>query len=162
MLFLWPGTPLLPCAHSKWYWDTLPRDQVWFCLTLLWQTMLLQVAQGPKNPVDLNSCRTHQFLLYLLSRSATAEGTIIVQGLTQGITGGASWLFQSKILESWILLNIAWSTTCDYLGIKIPVLWLCLLQSHSWTGSIIRLVSPAAVESTGFFALCDLEKHSLS
>jgi hypothetical protein len=43
------------------------------------------------NPVDLNYCQSHQSYYTCLSRSADADGTIIVQNFDPGmITGGAS------------------------------------------------------------------------
>ena len=69
----------------------LSRDQV---LVLPNFAMMDYASQGrtrQKNPVDLNSCKTHQSYYTCLSRSATADGTIIVQGFDpKVITGGAS------------------------------------------------------------------------
>ncbi|KAF8635348.1 hypothetical protein AX14_010516 [Amanita brunnescens Koide BX004] len=43
------------------------------------------------NPVDLNNCRSHQAYYTALSRSASAEGTVILQGFdSRKITGKAS------------------------------------------------------------------------
>ena len=50
-------------------------------------------AQGhtrPDNVVELNNCKNHQSYYTCLSRSATSQGTIIMQGFdTTKITGGA-------------------------------------------------------------------------
>jgi hypothetical protein len=67
-------------------------------------------AQGrtrPQNPVDLNSCKTHQSYYTCLSRSSTAEGTIIVQGFDPKIiTGGASGYLRQEFRELELLDEI--------------------------------------------------------
>jgi len=61
----------------------------------------------PDNVVDLNSCRTHQSYYTCLSRSATADGTIIVQSFDPKlITGGASGYLRQEFRELEILDEI--------------------------------------------------------
>lgn len=61
----------------------------------------------PDNPVDLNSCRTHQSYYTCLSRSASAAGTIIVQGFGEKIiTGGASGHLRQEFRELELLDDI--------------------------------------------------------
>lgn len=67
---------MLPSDHLV----PVARDQV---LVLPNFAMTDYGAQGrtrPFNPVDLSQCTTHQSYYTCLSRSASAEGTIIVQG----------------------------------------------------------------------------------
>jgi len=67
-------------------------------------------AQGrtrPYNPVDLNSCATHQSYYTCLSRRSTASGTIIVQGFDPKIiTGGASGYLRQEFRELELLDEI--------------------------------------------------------
>ena len=66
----------------------------------------------PDNVVDLNSCYNHQSYYTCLSRSATAAGTIIVQGFNPKIiTGGASGYLRQEFWELEILDEI---TTLRY------------------------------------------------
>ncbi|KAK0430931.1 hypothetical protein EV421DRAFT_1720974, partial [Armillaria borealis] len=55
----------------------------------------------PFNVVDLHKCKTHQSLCTCLSQSASAAGTIILQGLSEGlkykITKGASGALLTRI-----------------------------------------------------------------
>jgi hypothetical protein len=78
-------------------------------------------AQGrtrPQNPVDLNSCKTHQSYYTCLSRSSTVEGTIIVQGFDpKVITGGASSYLRREFRELKLLDEI---TKLKYEG-KLPL-----------------------------------------
>jgi len=90
----------------------LTRDQV---LVLPNFGMTDYASQGrtrPDNVVDLNSCYNHQSYYTCLSRSATAAGTIIVQGFNPKIvTGGASGYLRQEFRELEILDEI---TTLRY------------------------------------------------
>ena len=72
----------------------VPERLCW-CLYLVLPNFAMTdyAAQGhtrPDNVVELNNCRNHQSYYTCLSRSATAEGTIIIQGFdSTKITGGA-------------------------------------------------------------------------
>jgi hypothetical protein len=69
------------------------------------------------NPVDLSSARSHQSYYTALSRSASAAGTVILQGFdTYKITGGASGALRQEFRELEILDDI---TTLRYNG-KLP------------------------------------------
>jgi len=85
----------------------LTRDQV---LVLPNFGMTDYASQGrtrPDNVVDLNSCYNHQSYYTCLSRSATAAGTIIVQGFNPKIvTGGASGYLRQEFRELEILDEI--------------------------------------------------------
>lgn len=68
---------------------TVGRNQV---LVLPNVAMTYYASQGrtrPDNIVELNNCRNHQFYYTCLSRSATAEGTILQGFNATKITGGA-------------------------------------------------------------------------
>ncbi|PBK59624.1 hypothetical protein ARMSODRAFT_991100 [Armillaria solidipes] len=70
-------------------------------------------AQGktcPFNVVDLHKCKSHQSLYTCLSRSASAAGTIILQGMSEGmrskITKGASGALRQEFRELELLDEI--------------------------------------------------------
>ena len=66
------------------------------------------------NPVDLSSARSHQSYYTALSRSASAAGTVILQGFdTYKITGGASGALRQEFRELEMLDDI---TTLRYNG----------------------------------------------
>jgi hypothetical protein len=69
------------------------------------------------NPVDLSTTRSHQSYYTALSRSASAAGTVILQGFdTYKITGGASGTLRQEFRELEMLDDI---TTLRYNG-KLP------------------------------------------
>jgi hypothetical protein len=69
------------------------------------------------NPVDLNNCRSHQAYYTALSRSSTAEGTVILQGFEpKKITGRASGALRQELRDLELLDEI---TKLCYLG-KLP------------------------------------------
>jgi hypothetical protein len=86
---------------------SLSRDQV---LVLPNFSMTDYASQGrtrPDNVVDLNNCRTHMSYYTCLSRSASAAGTIIVQGFDpKVITGGASGYLRQEFRELELLDEI--------------------------------------------------------
>jgi hypothetical protein len=63
---------------------SLSRDQVLVLHNFAMTDYSSQGRTRPNNPVDLNSCHTHQSYYTCLSRSASAAGTIIVQGFDPG------------------------------------------------------------------------------
>ncbi len=72
--------------------------------------MTAHAAQGktrPYNPVHLNSCRDHMAYYTALSRSATAAGTIIIQGFdSKVITKGCSGYLRQEFREQELLDDI--------------------------------------------------------
>ena len=85
----------------------LSRDQVLVLPNFAMTDYASQGRTRPKNPVDLNSCKTHQSYYTCLSRSATADGTIIVQGFDpKVITGGASGYLRQEFRELELLDEI--------------------------------------------------------
>jgi hypothetical protein len=86
---------------------SLSRDQVLVLLNFGMTDYSSQGRTRPFNPVDLNSCRTHQSYYTCLSRSASAAGTIIVQGFDpKVITGGASGYLRQEFRELELLDEI--------------------------------------------------------
>jgi hypothetical protein len=61
----------------------------------------------PENIVDLSNCRNHQSYYTCLSRSASADGTIILQGFdARQITGGASGYLRQEFRDLELLDEI--------------------------------------------------------
>ena len=61
----------------------------------------------PNNIVDLTNCTSHQSYYTALSRSATAEGTVIVQSFSpRPITSRASGWLRQEFCELELLDNI--------------------------------------------------------
>ncbi|KIL54017.1 hypothetical protein M378DRAFT_93257, partial [Amanita muscaria Koide BX008] len=61
----------------------------------------------PHNPFDLNNCRSHQAYYTALSRSATAAGTVILQGFdAKKITGKASGALRQEFRDLELLDEI--------------------------------------------------------
>ncbi|EDR04391.1 uncharacterized protein LACBIDRAFT_304622 [Laccaria bicolor S238N-H82] len=101
---------LLPNDHMV----TLTRQQV---MVLPNFSMTDYAAQGktrPLNIVELNNCKTTQSYYTCLSRSASADGTIIVQGFdTRKITKGISGFLRQEFRELFLLDEV---TTMRYHG----------------------------------------------
>jgi len=86
---------------------SLSRDQVLVLPNFAMTDYSSQGRTRPDNVVDLNSCRTHQSYYTCLSRSASAAGTIIVQGFdAKVVTGGVSGYLRQEFRELEILDEI--------------------------------------------------------
>jgi hypothetical protein len=93
---------------------SLSRDQVLVLPNFAMTDYASQGRTRPDNVVDLSSCKNHQSYYTCLSRSATADGTIIVQGFDpKQITGGASGYLRQEFRELEILDEI---TKMEYEG----------------------------------------------
>ena len=83
---------------------SLSRDQVLVLPNFAMTDYSSQGRTRPDNVVDLNSCHSHQSYYTCLSRSSSAEGTIIVQGFDpKVVTGGASGYLRQEFRELEIL-----------------------------------------------------------
>ena len=86
---------------------SLSRDQILVLPNFAMTDYASQGRTRPDNVVDLSSCKNHQSYYTCLSRSATAEGTIIVQGFDpKQISGGASGYLRQEFRELEILDEI--------------------------------------------------------
>ena len=86
---------------------SLSRDQVLVLPNFAMTDYSSQGRTRPDNVVDLNNCHSHQSYYTCLSRSASAEGTIIVQGFDpKVITGGASGYLRQEFRELELLDEI--------------------------------------------------------
>ena len=99
------------CLLPNYGTISISREQV---LVLPNFSMTDYGSQGwtrPDNPVALSSCKNHQAYYTCLSRSASAAGTIIIQGFdTKKITGGASGYLRQEFRE---LPNYIYKTQCN-------------------------------------------------
>src|ERR1700692_1657855 len=83
---------------------SLSGDQVLVLPNFAMTDYSSQGRTRPDNVVDLNSCPTHMLYYTCLSRSSTAEGTIIVQGFDPKVVmGGTSRYLRQEFQELEIL-----------------------------------------------------------
>ena len=93
---------------------SISRSQVEVLPNFAMTDFASQGKTRPYNPVDLNNCRSHQAYYTALSRSSTAEGTVILQGFdTKKITGKASGALRQEFRDLELLHEI---TKLHYLG----------------------------------------------
>lgn len=96
---------------------TVNRSQVEVLINYSMTDYASQGKTRPVNVVDLNNCRSHQSYYTALSRSASAAGTLILQGFdTSKITGKASGALRQEFRELELLDEI---TRLRYVG-KLP------------------------------------------
>ena len=100
---------------EKYY---VARTQVEVLVNFAMTDFASQGKTRPYNTSDLNNLRSHQSYYTALSRSATAEGTLILQGFDpRQIVGGCSGALRQEFRELELLDNI---TRLRYSG-KLPV-----------------------------------------
>jgi len=101
------STKTIPCVFPNDAKVSIERQQVWVLPNF---AMTAHAAQGktrPYNVVHLNSCHTHMAYYTALSRSATADGTIIIQGFdAKVITSGCSGYLRQEFREHEVLDDI--------------------------------------------------------
>ncbi|KAF8713067.1 hypothetical protein AX14_012989 [Amanita brunnescens Koide BX004] len=96
---------------------SISRSQVEVLPNFAMTDFASQGKTRPKNPVDLNNCRSHQAYYTALSQSSTAKGTVILQGFDpKKITGKASGALRQEFRDLELLDEI---TKLRYLG-KLP------------------------------------------
>jgi Helitron helicase-like domain at N-terminus/PIF1-like helicase len=130
-------TQTIICQFLNDLTESVERQQVWVQLNF---AMTAHAAQGktrPHNTVHLNSCRDHMAYYTALSRSASAKGTIIIQGFDKNIiTKRCSGHLRQEFREQEILDDI---TALRYEGnlpsnisenLRNPL----LRQYQSWKG----------------------------
>jgi hypothetical protein len=130
-------TKTITCTFPSDLKESVERQQV--CVLPNF-AMTAHAAQGktrPFNVVHLNSCHSHMSYYTALSRSATADGTIIIQGFDHNvITRGCSGYLRQELRELEVLNDI---TRLRYEGhlpihinesIRIPL----IQQYQQWKG----------------------------
>ena len=86
---------------------TIVRTQVEILPNFAMTDFAAQGKTRPFNPVDLNNCRSHQAYYTALSRSASADGTVILQGIhPKKITGKASGALRQEFRDLELLDEI--------------------------------------------------------
>jgi hypothetical protein len=85
----------------------ISRSQVEVLPSFAMTDFASQGKTRPQNPVDLSHCRSHQAYYTALSRSASADGTVILQGFDCGkITGKASGALRQEFRDLELLDEI--------------------------------------------------------
>ena len=103
---------MVKAALSKDTAVQISRTQVEVLVNFSMTDFGSQGKTPPNNVVDLNNLLTHQSYYTVLSRSATAKGTIILQGFDpHKITGHASGALHQEFCELELLDEI---TTLNY------------------------------------------------
>ena len=101
------GKKTIQCVFPSDLKESVEREQAWVLPNF---AMTAHAAQGktrPYNVVHLNSCRNHMAYYTALSRSATAEGTIIIQGFdSKVITRGCAGYLRQEFREQELLDDI--------------------------------------------------------
>jgi len=101
------GKKTIQCIFPSDLKESIERQQVWILPNF---AMTVHAAQGktrPYNVVHLNSCLTHMSYYSALSRSATAAGTVILQGFdSKVITRGCSGYLRQEFRELELLDDI--------------------------------------------------------
>ena len=88
------------CTHMNGKTVSISRSQVPVLLNFAMTDYASQGRTRPNNVVDLQNCRTHMSYYTALTRSATAEGTVIVQGFDSSkITGGTTGYQRQEFRE---------------------------------------------------------------
>ena len=96
----------------------ISREQVEVLVNFAMTDFASQGKTRPFNVADLNNLSNHQAYYTALSRSATACGTLILQGFdVRKMTGGCSGALRQEFRELELLDEI---TLCRYMG-KLPV-----------------------------------------
>src|SRR3954464_2914680 len=101
------GKRTVECVFPSDLKESVEREQVWVIPNF---AMTAHAAQGktrPYNVVHLNSCHNHMAYYTALSRSASAEGTIIIQGFdSKVISRGCSGYLRQEFRELELLDDI--------------------------------------------------------
>ena len=100
-------TKTIECNFNNDLKEQVERQQVWILPNFAMIDYVSQRKTRPYNVVHLNSCRSHMSYYTCLSRSASAAGTIIIQGFEPTvITKRCSGYLRQKFREHEILDDI--------------------------------------------------------
>ena len=101
------ATKTVECIFPNDLKESISRQQVWMLPNFAMTDYAAQGKTRPHNVVHLNSCRSHLSYYTCLSRSATAAGTVIIQGFDPSkITRGCSGYIRQEFREHEILDDI--------------------------------------------------------
>ena len=100
-------TKTIECIFPNDHVACIERSQIMILPNFAMTDYASQGRTRLNNVVDLSNCRNHQSYYTCLSRSSSADGTIIVQGFdTSKITGGASGELRQEFRELELLDDI--------------------------------------------------------
>ena len=101
------ATKTVQCVFPNDLTESIERQQVWILPNFAMTDYASQGKTRLYNVVHLNSCRSHMSYYTCLSRSASAAGTIILQGFEPSkITRGCSGYLRQEFREHEILDDI--------------------------------------------------------
>ena len=101
------STKTVTCMFPSDLKESIERQQAWVLPNFAMTAHASQGKTRPFNVVHLNSCYSHMAYYTALSRSATADGTIIIQGFdSKVITRGCSGYLRQEFREHEILDDI--------------------------------------------------------
>ena len=101
------ATKTIPCQFPSDIKENVERQQVHILPNFAMTDYASQGKTRPRNVVHLGSCYSHMSYYTCLSRSASAEGTIILQGFDAGIiTRGCSGYLRQEFREHELLDEI--------------------------------------------------------
>jgi hypothetical protein len=101
------STKKIECTFPSYLKESITREQVWVLPNFAMTAHASQGKTCPYNVVHLNSCINHMSYYTALSRSASAEGTIIIQGFdSRIITNGCSGYLRQEFRELELLDDI--------------------------------------------------------
>jgi hypothetical protein len=101
------STKTIHCLFPSDLKESVERQQVWVLPNFAMTAHASQGKTRPYNVVHLNSCFSHMSYYTALSRSASAAGTIIIQGFDPNvITRGCSGYLRQEFREQEILDDI--------------------------------------------------------
>ncbi|KAF8969122.1 hypothetical protein BDZ97DRAFT_1654173 [Flammula alnicola] len=114
---VYPTTNILCATLPNDECYNISRTQVEVLVNFAMTDFASQGKTRPFNVADLNNLSNHQAYYTALSRSATASGTLILQGFdARNMSGGCSGALRQEFREIELLNDITW---CRYMG-KLP------------------------------------------
>jgi hypothetical protein len=107
------STKSIECVFPSDFKETIERQQVWVLPNFAMTAHAAQEKTRHHNVVHLNSCFSHMSYYSSLSRSATAAGTVIIQGFdSKVITRGCSGYLRQEFQELEILDDLTRLIQC--------------------------------------------------
>ena len=101
------ATKTVQCTFPNDLTQSIERQQLWVLPNFAMTDYAVQGKTRLENVMHLNSCRSHLSYYTCLSRSASAAGTVIIQGFqTSKITRGCSGYLRQEFREHEILDDI--------------------------------------------------------
>jgi hypothetical protein len=128
----------ITCKFPSGLTETIQRQQVSVLPNFAMTVYASQGKTRPFNVIHLNSCRDHMAYYTALSRSATASGTVIIQGFDSNIiTKGCSGYLRQEFREQELLDDITRSRYEGHLPSHIDgsIRNTLIYQYRRWRGA---------------------------